>query len=65
MGALGETEAVILELSHDRSEQRLFNEYRTTLKITETLANFFLECDVLTSHTEDVPIDYPITPSRT
>ena len=65
MGALGEAEAAILELSHDRSEQRLFNEDRTTLKIAETPGNFFLKCDVLTSRTEDAPIGYPITPSRT
>ena len=65
MGALGEAKAVILELSHYRSEQHLFNKYRTTLKIAETPGNFFLKCDVLTSHTEDAPIGYPITHLRT
>ena len=63
MDALGETEAVILELGFDGSEKYLFSGYRTTLKIVEALGDFFLECDILTGRTEDIPNGYPITPS--
>ena len=65
MDALGETEAVILELGYDGSEQHLFNGYRITLEIVEALGDFFLKCDILTGCTEDIPNGYPITPSRT
>ena len=65
MDALGETETVILELGYDRSEQHLFDGYRTTLEIVEALGDFFFECYILTGSTEDIPNRYPITPSRT
>ena len=64
MGVLGETEAAILELGYDGSDQGLLNGCRTTLKIAESLGELFLECDVSTSRT-DIPKDHPITPSQT
>ena len=50
MGVLGETEAVILELGYDRSDQSLLNRCRTTLKIAEPLGDLCLECDPNQSH---------------
>ena len=65
VGALGETEAVILELGNDGSDQRIAAGFRTTLEIAEPLANFFLERGVLNVRAEDVPNGCPIAPSRT
>ena len=65
MGALGETEAVILELGNDGSDQRLAAGFRTTLEIAEPLADFFLERDALNVRAEDIPNGCPIAPSRT
>ena len=64
MGALGESEAVNLELDCDVSEQFHFDRRKSTLEVAEALDNFFLEGGVLISCATDISDSHPIPLSR-